>query len=125
MNKKMKSELKNYLSKIRKSLPCSFNAKQAFIFMLKSQIKSYFEENPDATFKDVINNFGTPEAITSEFDVNDFETEIKRYKLKTFVLSILVVVFIALCTWLTIALIASVEGGTITVTRDYDITAGG
>lgn len=119
MNKAIKAEVRAYLRKVRKALPGSFNTKRAVASTLKSQIESYIEENPDATIDDVIERFGTPETIANEFDVTEFSAEIKKYKLKTLILSVLAVVLIALCVWLTIALISSVEEGTIIITDDY------
>lgn len=124
MNKAIKAEVRAYLRKIRKALPGSFNTKQAVASTLKSQIESYIEENPDATIDDVIERFGTPETIANEFDVTEFSAEIKKYKLKTLILSVLAVVLIALCLWLTIALISSLEEGTIVVDNDYIINQG-
>ena len=118
MNKKMKSELKNYLSKIRKSLPCSFNAKQAFIFMLKSQIKSYLEENPDATFEDVINNFGEPSTIAESFDTEECKIKIRSQKLKILILELFSVILLVLSIFLLVLFIDSLDRGSITVTGD-------
>lgn len=119
MNKAIKAEVRAYLRKIRKALPGSFNTKRAVASTLKSQIENYIEDNPDATIDDVIERFGTPETIANEFDVTEFGAEIKKYKLKTLILSVLAVVLIALCLWLTIALISSLEEGTIIITDDY------
>ncbi len=124
MNKTIKAEVRAYLRKIRKALPGSFNTKQAVASTLKSQIESYIEENPDASINDVIERFGTPETIANEFDVTEFSAEIKKYKFKTLILSVLAVVLVVLCLWLTIALISSLEEGTIVVDNDYIINQG-
>ena len=120
MNKAIKAEVRAYLRKIRKALPGSFNTKRAVASTLKSQIENYIEDNPDATIDDVIERFGTPETIANEFDVTEFGAEIKKYKLKTLILSVLAVVLIALCLWLTIALIESLKDGYITLTDDFN-----
>ena len=120
MNKAIKAEVRAYLRKIRKALPGSFNTKQAVASTLKSQIENYIEDNPDATIDDVIERFGTPETIANEFDVTEFSAEIKKYKLKTLILSVLAVVLIALCLWLTAALIESLKDGYIILTDDFN-----
>ena len=120
MNKAIKAEVRAYLRKIRKALPGSFNTKQAVASTLKSQIENYIEENPDATIDDVIERFGTPETIANEFDVTEFGAEIKKYKLKVLVLSIVSILTLSVCIILTVALVEAFNESSFTITDDFD-----
>ncbi|MBQ3016021.1 MAG: hypothetical protein IJD79_04495 [Clostridia bacterium] len=120
MNKAIKAEVRAYLRKIRKALPGSFNTKQAVASTLKSQIENYIEDNPDATIDDVIERFGTPETIANEFDVTEFSAEIKKYKLKVLVLSIVSILILSVCIILTVALVEAFNESSFTITDDFD-----
>lgn len=120
MNKIIKSEVKRYLKNVKGSLPCSFSAKATFISMLKAQICDFIDKFPDSSIDDVINQFGTPEAIASEFDVNDYTAAIKKYKIKTAFLVLLSAVLLICCIFLVVALKESVEDGYVIVSNDFD-----
>ena len=115
----IKSEVKRYLKRVKGSLPCSFTAKRAFISMLKSQISDFLEEFPDSSIDSVIKQFGTPESIASEFNVNEYTAEIKKYRIKTTFFVLLSVILLIGCIFLMILLTEAIDGGHITITNDY------
>ena len=119
MNKILKYEVRRYLKNVKSSLPCSFSAKAAFISMLKAQISDFIDKFPDSSINDVINQFGTPETIASEFDVDDYTAAIKKYKIKTVILVFSSVILLICCIFLAVALKESIDGGYITITNDY------
>ena len=119
MNKMIKSEVKRYLKRVKGSLPRSFAAKRAFISMLKSQISDFLEEFPDSSIDSVIKQFGTPESIASEFNVNEYTSEIKKYRIKTTFFVLLSVILLIGCIFLMILLTEAIDGGHITITNDY------
>ena len=119
MNKILKYEVRRYLKNVKSSLPCSFSAKAAFISMLKAQISDFIDKFPDSSINDVINQFGTPETIASEFDVDDYTAAIKKYKIKTVILVFSSVILLICCIFLAVALKESLEDGFITITNDY------
>ena len=83
---KMNKELKSYFKCIRQGLTCSLNAKHAFTSMLKDRINDFIAENPEASFEDIVSNFGTPEEIISEFNSDKYSTELKRRKTQILIL---------------------------------------
>lgn len=116
----LEKNISSYLREIKKSLPCSFNTKYAFISMLKSRINDFLQENSGATFDDIIAHFGTAEAIVNEFDVNEYSSEFKRRKMIIRFLEIIVVLLIAVCIITGIALYESQDDGyTIIDTDSY------
>ena len=122
MNKITKSEVKRYLKRVKGSLPCSFTAKRAFISMLKSQISDFLEEFPDSSIDCVIKQFGTPESIASEFNVNEYTAEIKKYRIKTAFFVLLSAILMISCVFLVIALNETIDGGYVIITNDYGKT---
>lgn len=120
MDKIMEFEVKRYLKRVKSSLPCSFTAKRAFIAMFKEQISEFLENFPDADINDIINQFGTPEAIASEFDLKDYTAEIKKQKLKTVFFVILSVLLLIGCVLLAILLKESLEDGYFVLTDNFN-----
>ena len=117
---KMNKELKSYFKSIRQGLTCSLNAKRAFTSMLKDRINDFLAENPEASFEDIVSNFGTPEEIISEFNSDKYSTELKRKKTQILILEIVAVILVVLTVILTVALReAQDQGYTEINTDDY------
>lgn len=90
--------------------------------MLKDRIIGFLEEFPDSSIDDVIKQFGTPESIATEFNINDYTTEIKKYRIKTAFFVLLSVILFIGCIFLTIMLTEAIDGGYIIITNDYGKT---
>ena len=97
----MNSNNKQYWKEVAASLTCPRGVKAIFIRQLKSDVKDYVQNNPDATKEDLICEFGSPEEIsTGFFDRDDYSAMLKKAKKRaTFwmvtaiVLAVVLVVF--------------------------------
>lgn len=66
--KKMKScELKRYLKEIRRLVPDAYTDKAKVINSIKQNIAYYLCEFPNASFEDVLREFGTPAEVAAAF----------------------------------------------------------
>lgn len=71
-------ELKLYFKDVSDKLICDRKQKKYFIECLKTDVKDFIAESPDATLKQIEAVFGTPEVIAQSFMGNIDSTEIKR-----------------------------------------------
>ena len=77
----MNSNNKQYLKEVAASLTCTRGVKAVFIRQLKSDVKDYVQNNPDATKEDLIRDFGSPEEIAAGFfDRDDYSAMLKKAK---------------------------------------------
>ena len=117
---KMNKELKSYFKSIRQGLNCSPNAKRAFTSMLKDRINDFLAENSEASFADVVSNFGTPEEIISEFNSDKYSTELKRRKTQILILEIVAVLLVAFSILMTVAFMDARDDGYVNLTNDFN-----
>ena len=117
---KMNKELKSYFKSIRQGLTCSPNAKRAFTSMLKDRINDFLAENPEASFEDIVSNFGTPEEIISEFNSDKYSTELKRRKTQILILEIVAVLLVAFSILMTVAFMDARDDGYVNLTNDFN-----
>ena len=117
---KMNKELKSYFKSIRQGLTCSLNAKRAFTSMLKDRINDFIAENSEASFADVVSNFGTPEEIISEFNSDKYSTELKRRKTQILILEIVAVLLVAFSILMTVAFMDARDDGYVNLTNDFN-----
>ena len=117
MNKLLKKRIAAYLKDVKMVLNCSFNTKIAFVSMLKSQIYEFFENNPEASFEDMVKNFGAPETIAESFE-GAANTSLNRRKLiiKTVEIAVFLVLITAVAI-LSISLSLSLDRGYIVITK--------
>lgn len=59
--------IKTYRKKLTASLPCSGARKEEMISSIELNIRTYFDEHPDASEKEIYKHFGTPDEITNEY----------------------------------------------------------
>ena len=116
----MKKELKTYYKSITQGLTCSLNAKHAFTSMLKDRINDFLAENSEASFADVVSNFGTPEEIISEFNSDKYSTELKRRKTQILILEIVAVLLVAFSILMTVAFMDARDDGYVNLTNDFN-----
>ena len=77
----MNSNNKQYLKEVAASLTCTRGVKAVFIRQLKSDVKDYVQNNPDATKEDLIRDFGSPEeSAAGFFDRDDYSAMLKKAK---------------------------------------------
>ena len=95
MDKELKSRIKRYLRDVKSELKVSFNTKFVFCKKLKNQIEEYLEENPEATFEEIVIRFGPPELIAENFDsAKDSSLRIGSFALGAFWFILLLAVVI-------------------------------
>lgn len=57
--------LHNYISNVRRILPCSGSMKKRILCQLRESVSDYLSEHPDADLETLENRFGTPGQIAS------------------------------------------------------------
>lgn len=94
----MKTTLNNniqkaYIKNIKKQLKISSKYKRTLLNDLEINIDSYISEHPNTTYKDLVENFGTPEDVSESFYESLSSNEIrKQQKLKKHIIIIAVTV---------------------------------
>ena len=94
----MKTTLNNniqkaYIKNIKKQLKISSKYKRTLLNDLEINIDSYISEHPNTTYKDLVENFGTPEDVSESFYESLSSDEIKKQqKLKKHIIIIAIVV---------------------------------
>lgn len=96
-----KKDLRKYYKEIRKELTCSFRVKCEFISELKCSVKEYIHSNLDVEINDIINHFGTPNEIASNFSDINIKKLMRKANIRLAIIIILcILLFIA--TWIII-----------------------
>ena len=86
---------KSYIKNIKKQLKISSKYKRTLLNDLEINIDSYISEHPNTTYKDLVENFGTPEDVSESFYESLSSNEIrKQQKLKKHIIIIAVTVSI-------------------------------
>ncbi|WP_461812631.1 DUF6120 family protein [Faecalimonas sp.] len=86
-----------YLKEVSKRQEVKGNKGKKFIENLSNDVEEYLIENPQATYNEVVENFGTPQKIVDEFLLNqDSEDLLKNIKKKKHI-KIFVVFLIVIC----------------------------
>lgn len=85
-----------YISEVKKKIKISSKYKKEFLETLNSNLDIYLEYNPNATYKDIENDFGkVDDIIKSYYDSIDDEEIINRLKNKKIVI-ISVIIFLVM-----------------------------
>lgn len=113
MNKDLKKDINIYLLEIKKGLKCGINIKKAFLSDFKNELVNYVDENPEVTIETIINEFGNPSQIITNFKSYDYIHLKKKMRINLFI----GIFFIILSILLIFALIYTIYnlGGTIHV----------
>lgn len=77
-------DLKKYYRKIRNSLMCKVKLKNKILKDIKNEVEEYLEQNPNSFFENIIEHFGSPEAIAEEFAISsniDYTTKSKIHRI--------------------------------------------
>lgn len=72
-----KKQLNRYYSKIRRNLLCKQKNKNRIINDLKGSVELFIENNPNSNMLEIINHFGTPQAIARGF-IENSEIDLKK-----------------------------------------------
>ena len=94
----MSGELKAYYRAIdKKMLNCSKQKRRKILSIHRGNIEAYFEENPDATIKDIEAYFGSPEKIAESFlQSSEYQETEKKFSINRNVIRIFLIVAIAI-----------------------------
>ena len=79
-------------------------------------------DNPSASYEDIINEFGTPEAVVSTFDTDEYETLLKSKKKQSLLLKILTVILIIALLFTSFLLYKAIEDENISIKNDFEQT---
>lgn len=97
-----KKELTRYYRNVRHALQCKRNIKKKILTDFKCSVEAYIEDNPKTDITEIIEHFGTPQAIAEEFVANmgiDYHKRVKQNKVfKSIIVSaaILILVFVVI-----------------------------
>lgn len=106
MSKVTDSELNGYFSEIAASLICSERQKKEFMSVLKGEIETFLEENPEADLKEIIAVFGSAETISRSFMENsDPKAIAKKLKIKKYILTAIITAVVIYALFVVISLI--------------------
>ena len=92
---------KKYLRRVHSVLPGSARMTKQIMEKIRSEVSSYFEEYPQADYKDLLSRFGDPETIAASYVEIMGTTEIlKKLRIRKRILSAaaIVLAFIVI-TW--------------------------
>ncbi len=114
---------KKYLRRVRSVLPGSARMTKQIMVKIQSEISSYFEEYPQADYKDLVSRFGDPESIAASYVESMGTAEIlKKLRIRkrilisvAIVLAFITISWAATVTW-AIHSNESIEGGRTTIT---------
>ena len=108
---------KKYLRRVRSVLPGSARMTKQIMEKIRSEVSSYFEEYPQADYKDLSSRFGDPETIAASYVESMGTAEIlKKLRIRKRIISAVAVVLI---------LISIAWGATVTwAIHSYEIENG-
>lgn len=101
----LEGDLKRYYKEIRKHLLCSPKAQIEFLAEVHRLVADFLENQPDATFEDIVKNVGEPTELAETFlDTLPDKTEVERFhqarrkrkRLILVVFSLLIVILLAI-----------------------------
>lgn len=103
MNHKLESQLKKYYRNIKREIPNDYSGKKDIIDNIRQNIEDFLAEQPEATFADVLSQFGNASEIAASF-IDDMSTEeiaalLKKDRRKR------------RCSWIVCAITLSLVGG--------------
>ena len=92
---------KKYLRRVRSVLPGSARMTKQIMVKIQSEVSSYFEEYPQADYKDLLSRFGDPETIAASYVEIMGTTEIlKKLRVRKRILStVAIVLAFIVITW--------------------------
>lgn len=92
---------KKYLRRVRSVLPGSARMTKQIMEQIQNEVLSYFEDYPQAGYKDLISRFGDPETIAAAYVESMGTAEIlKKLRIRKRIISAVAVVLILISfTW--------------------------
>ena len=92
---------KKYLRRVRSVLPGSARMTKQIMEQIRNEVLSYFEEYPQAGYKDLLSRFGDPETIAASYVESMGTAEIlKKFRIRKRILSaVAIVLALIVITW--------------------------
>ena len=104
MNRKIE---KQYIRKVRQSLPVYGCKERAYIKKLEEYLQDYCDEYPDVAEEDIVKEFGTPTSVVSDYfdeiDENYLFRKLKMRKyirISIFVITVCIIILNIFCGYL-------------------------
>ena len=70
--------IKQYCKSVRKELSCPRKIKSDLIARIMPDLEAYADENPNASFDDICDHFGTPSEVAESYLASLDEDELKK-----------------------------------------------
>lgn len=77
-NNKFSPSVKKFLKEVKSELVCSGSLRKKALGQLTDSLSTFMDENPVATYGDIVNEFGTPTAFANSFLTSLDEEELKK-----------------------------------------------
>ena len=92
---------KKYLRRVRSVLPGSAKMTKQIMEQIRNEVLSYFEEYPQADYKDLLSRFGAPETIAASYAESMGTAEIlKKLRIrKRILISVAIVLAFITISW--------------------------
>ena len=117
-----KKELTRYYRNIQHALQGKRNVKKKILTDFKCSVETYIENNPKTDITEIIEHFGTPQAIAEEFAASmgiDYHKRVKQNKIFKSMI-VCAAIFILVCVGIICALV--IENHKHSAAYYYDIT---
>lgn len=116
---------KKYLRRVRSVLPGSAKMTKQIMEQIRNEVLSYFEEYPQADYKDLVSRFGDPETIAASYVESMGTAEIlKKLRIrKRILIAVAIVLAFVVITWATTVTFEilrneSIRNGVVVATMD-------
>ena len=97
MAKETEMQIRRYLKAVKANLTCPSGTKSAFLSMIRDRINAFIDENPDATYESLVENFGEPEALAEEISQEEYSEAFRQKKRNMLVLKIVAATLLVAC----------------------------
>lgn len=107
----MSKAASKYLRQIRTWLPCSRKTKKRVLTDVENIVSSYLAENPNCTYSQLQDKFGTPRQIAAA-QVDEMETPelLRQLRIRRRIVTIILIAAVLFLTiWFGVALIALID----------------
>ena len=109
MAKETEMQIRRYLKAVKANLTCPSGTKSAFLSMIRDRINAFIDENPDATYESLVENFGEPEALAEEISQEEYSEAFRQKKRNMLILKVVAACLVVVCVAISIVLTVSLK----------------
>ena len=109
MAKETEMQIRRYLKAVKANLTCPSGTKSAFLSMIRDRINAFIDENPDATYESLVENFGEPEALAEEISQEEYSEAFRQKKRNMLILKVVAACLVVVCVAIAASLIIVAE----------------